>query len=361
MSTTVKRRGAFTLVELLVVIAIIGILIALLLPAVQSARESARRTQCLNNLKQFGLAMHNYEAVYKRFPPAQINNITDLATSPEYVAWQAQYPGNTMPAGYHGWNFVVYLLPFFEQANLNDLIDTDFAPNSAATPQEQKNQTAIRGARISMFQCPSEVNKVTGGNVNLDKLNYRCSVGRHGIQGQNNDGAITIVNGVRFADRKNYSSFGVRAGDILDGLSNTAAVSERALGDENANRYNPKGDWVVDSIPTPSVNNTPAVRAACLASTSTTDGDSNGGQNWFNGNFRLALYNHIVPPNKKLVKIAATAGANGCHPPTSYHPGGVNVLMCDSSVRFVRDSVSANVWEAVGGRKDGLTVSGGDL
>jgi prepilin-type N-terminal cleavage/methylation domain-containing protein/prepilin-type processing-associated H-X9-DG protein len=355
------NREAFTLVELLVVIAIIGILIALLLPAVQSAREAARRTQCTNNLKQFGLAIHNYEGTYKRFPPAQINNITDLTTSPEYAAWQAQFPGNTMPMGYHGWNFVVYLLPFFEQANLNDLIDTDFTPNTAGTPEQNKNQQAIRGARINMFTCPSEVNSVSAGNVNVGKLNYRANVGRHGIQGANNDGPITIVNGVKFADRKNNGTFGVRTNDILDGLSNTAAVSERGLGDEKLGPYTPKGDWVVGAIPTPSVNNTPAVRSACLAETSTTDADSNGGQNWFNGNFRIALYNHIIPPNKKLVKISDVAGANGCHPPTSYHPGGVNVLMCDSSVRFVRESVSVNVFEAVGGRKDGIAISGGDL
>src|SRR5688572_3973916 len=122
------NREAFTLVELLVVIAIIGILIALLLPAVQAARESARRAQCLNNLKQFGLAFHNYENANKRFPPAQINNITDLTTSPEYAAWAAQ-TGGTMPANYRGWNFVVYMLPYFEQAGLDGLLDTDFAPN----------------------------------------------------------------------------------------------------------------------------------------------------------------------------------------------------------------------------------------
>jgi prepilin-type processing-associated H-X9-DG protein len=196
----------------------------------------------------------------------------------------------------------------------------------------------------------------------VGKLNYRCNVGRHGIQGQNNDGAMTIVNGVLFANRKNYGTFGNRPADILDGLSNTAAASERGLGDEVAGKYSPKGDWLVDtSLPKPSVNNTPALRAACLATTVTTDGDSNGGQNWFNGTFRLGLYNHVVPPNSKLVKIAAGGGANGCHPPTSYHRGGVNLLMCDGSVRFVRDGVAATVFEAIGGRKDGLTVSGGDL
>jgi prepilin-type N-terminal cleavage/methylation domain-containing protein/prepilin-type processing-associated H-X9-DG protein len=362
MLPSIFSRRAFTLVELLVVIAIIGILIALLLPAVQSARESARRTQCTNNLRQFGLAMHNYENAFRRFPPAQINNITDLATSPEYAAWRAQNPGHTMPKAYYQWNFVVYLLPYFEQTALSDELDTDFKPNSNTTTQEKKNQRAIRSAKLSMFVCPSEVNVAGPNNLNLGRLNYKANHGRHGVQNANNDGIFVIETGVSFAHRKDNTKWGTLSSEVLDGLSNTAAMSERALGDGVSGKYMPEGDWVVDSsLPDATIKNTAAVSKACLASTVTTDGESKGGGSWFNGNYLVALYNHTTPPNTKLVKRGTGAAAEGCHPATSYHPGGVNLLMADSSVRFVKEAVSANVWWAVGGRKDGLTVSGGDL
>ncbi len=312
-------RG-FTLVELLVVIAIIGVLIALLLPAVQSAREAARRTDCTNKLKQLGLAMHNYADTNKRFPPAQFNGLQGInPPSAEYTAWQAAHPGASIPPGYHGWCHMVYLLPFIEQGAKFEEIDTDFAPNNGNGNQwERANSAAVRAMK-DIFVCPSEVNKTPPGNVNLGKLNYRGNHGRYARQNKNNDGIFVIENPVPFADRKNGTRWGRRLNDVLDGLSNTAAMAERALGDELPTVYTPEGDWVRDDAAvnggTITPDNLPTaqrVRQTCLgynftAAPNATNTDSNAGQNWFNGNLRISLYNHVAPPNSRGCQ--RTAGA----------------------------------------------------
>jgi prepilin-type N-terminal cleavage/methylation domain-containing protein/prepilin-type processing-associated H-X9-DG protein len=384
MATRSLRRG-FTLVELLVVIAIIGILIALLLPAVQSAREAARRTECTNKLKQLGLAMHNYCDTNKRFPAAQFNGVQGAENSPphhpDYLAWKASHPGATIPAGYHGWCHMVYLLPYMEQASKFDEIDTDFPPNNNRNRWEQANQLAVRGMDKDLFICPSEVNKAPPGNVHVGKLNYRGNHGRYPRQHRLNDGIFVIENPIPFPDRKNGRRWGRRLEDVLDGLSNTAAMAERALGDEIPTVYNPKGDWIRDDaavnggVITPdNLTTAQRVRDTCLgynftASPNANNTDSNAGQNWFNGNLRISLYNHVAPPNTQGCMRAQGTNASGgvtnpvhgSTPASSYHPGGVNVLMADSSVRFIRESVSADVWSAVGGVKDGIPVNAGNL
>jgi prepilin-type N-terminal cleavage/methylation domain-containing protein len=376
MSDTLRRSRGFTLVELLVVIAIIGILIALLLPAVQAAREAARRTQCINKLKQFGLAMHNYVDANKRFPPAQINNVQNVPGStpagqpidPDYTA-----RGFTFNQGYWAWSHVIYMLPYMEQGNKFDQIDTDYQQNngSATSAGDIANRDAVRSMDRSIFLCPSEANTSPPGNVNVSKMNYRGNHGRYPLQNTNNDGIFHIHNPVAYRDRKNNKAWGRRLEEVLDGLSNTAAMSERALGDENPNGYSPKGDWILNTTMDNAANggqsagniaSADTIRAACLAVAipnppDATNTDSDGGQNWFNGNLRISLYNHVAPPNTKSCMGMATV--HGSTPPTSYHPAGVNVLMADSSTRFVRDSVSATVWSAAGGVKDGIAISAG--
>jgi prepilin-type N-terminal cleavage/methylation domain-containing protein/prepilin-type processing-associated H-X9-DG protein len=372
MSDTLRRRTAFTLVELLVVIAIIGILIALLLPAVQSAREAARRTQCVNKLKQFGLAMHNYSNSNKRFPAAQINGLRGVEDSaphhPDYTAWKAAHPGATIPTAYHGWSHFVFMLPYMEQDAKFEQIDTDFRPNSNMNQWEGANQLAIRSMPKEFFLCPSEVNKAPPANQNLAKNSYRGNHGRYPQQNNQNDGMFMIQNPVlEFAWRKDPSKWGRRLEEVTDGLSNTAAMSERALGDEVEQTYNPKGDWIRDdaiAATAANINSAQQVRQSCQAYVFTppadaANTDSNGGQHWFAGNLQLTLYNHVASPNTRSCQRAA--GVHGSTPPTSYHPGGVNVLMADSSTRFVRDAVSADVWSSLGGVKDGIAVSPGSL
>jgi prepilin-type N-terminal cleavage/methylation domain-containing protein len=361
-----SRRG-FTLVELLVVIAIIGILIALLLPAVQAARESARRTECTNNLKQFGLALHNYESVNKRFPPGQYEKIIDLVGNTGYAAWQASHGGAVIPDDYHEWNFVGFMLSYLELGSAADAIDTDFAPNNASGNQwEVANVQAIQALRPKFFLCPSDVNRlaVTGVQMGFSPLSYRANRGRFAVKGPNNDGFFPLERKVLFTWRKDGTKLGTPGHEVLDGLSNTAVMSERALGDQNGTGLNPKGDWVIDTTQTSATNtyaNAQTIRQQCLSYTSTVDGDSLGGETWFKGGYRNSTYNHVTPPNSKSVKKGPGNNADGCNPATSYHPGGVMVLIGDGSTRFVRDSVSAEVWAAAAGIKDGVALNLGSF
>jgi prepilin-type N-terminal cleavage/methylation domain-containing protein len=370
MSKAPSKRCAFTLVELLVVIAIIGILIALLLPAVQAARESARRTQCINKLKQFGLGLHNHADVNKRFPPAALNRVLGVENSPphdpEYLAWKALHPGATIPTGYYGWSHWVHLLPYLEQGAKYEEIDTDFNHNSTANQWDAANLAALRAMK-DFWVCPSEVNKIPPGNIDLGKQTYRGNHGRYPQTDVRNDGMFIFNEQIPFVDRKDRSKWGRALNDVLDGLSNTAAASERALGDETPSIYNFKGDWIrSNSIAAIQANITSAdnVRQTCQAFVFTppadaTNTDSNGGQNWYNGNLRQSLYNHVAPPNTRGCMRAANI--DGSAPATSYHPGGVCLLMADSSTRFVKESVSPLVWQAFGGVKDGTTATPADL
>lgn len=347
-----SSQAGFTLVELLVVIAIIGVLIGLLLPAVQAAREAARRAQCLNNLKQYGAALHNYESVNRRFPPAQIN--LD-ANDPELAAWNAANPSAPIAAAYNGWNQHTYMLGFFEKDTLASDIDFDYGP--AAQPNLPGR---LQDIRLEFLLCPSEANAGPKGGAS-GKNNYRGNNGRHGVNNKNNDGAFIVQPDVPFRFRKDFSKWGHRPSDILDGLSNTAAVSERALGDGNPGFYNAEGDSVLEDSLTPNINNTAAYRDLCQASTNTVDVDSQGGQNWVNGNYRISLYNAVMTPNTKNCQVNPAGGGNGAYPASSYHPGGVNLLLLDGSVRFAREGVSWNVWQALHGRKEGTPFSAGDL
>jgi prepilin-type processing-associated H-X9-DG protein len=266
---------------------------------------------------------------------------------------------------------MVYLLPFIEQGSKFEEIDTDFAPNNASGNQwEQANSRAVRAMK-DIFVCPSEVNKNPPGNVNLGKLNYRGNHGRYPRQNRANDGIFVIENPIPFEARKDGTRWGRRLNDVLDGLSNTAAMAERALGDEIPTVYSPKGDWIRDNaavnggVITPdNLATAQAVRGTCLgynftAAPNATNTDSNAGQNWFNGNLRISLYNHVAPPNTQGCQ--RTANIHGSTPASSYHPTGVNVLMADSSVRFIRDTISADVWSAAGGVKDGIPITAGSL
>ncbi len=325
----VRRRSAFTLIELLVVIAIIAVLIGLLLPAVQKVREAANRMKCQNNLKQIGLALHNYHDSNRMFPPS----------------------GTKSPSGTSagdGYSIHVFLLPFIEQENLFKTIDFSFAVG------DTNGNTGPRALVIPTFQCPSDPMKQLpagwGGN------NYRANNG------------VSIVNGYGGSDDKGvnakmpppdggfFTNSKYRMGDITDGTSNTAAFSEHIKGDfsdaistPNADTYKP---GTYPGTPDEAMAQCNAINITDLAF----QGNSNGGAPWMSHSHTTTRYWHAFPP-----------GARSCmYPPqristsaNSGHGNMVNVLLFDGSVRSVSYSVNLATWRALGTR-NGSEALGGD-
>ncbi len=204
-----QRRTAFTLVELLVVIAIIGVLVGLLLPAVQSAREASRRMQGQNNLKQLGLALHNHESAFKRFPAGAIHQKWD------------QQP--TWTDGHWGWGVFANLLPFIEQTSLHGNLQLDM-PLLGAPPTFPVNPEHVDlvDQTIPMYLCPSDLGTVL--DERYRPINYTACLGS-GLAGPD-----TKTGSDRDADGVFYVNSDLRPADILDGLSNTLAMSETILG-----------------------------------------------------------------------------------------------------------------------------------
>jgi prepilin-type N-terminal cleavage/methylation domain-containing protein/prepilin-type processing-associated H-X9-DG protein len=320
------RRRGFTLIELLVVIAIIAVLIALLLPAVQQAREAARRTQCKNNLKQLGLALHNYADVHLVFPPGQLG-----------------YP--------FVWSPQSQLLPFVEQANLQNLLDYDVPPLLAFqsgydVTAVTQNDTAAQ-LRLPLMLCPSEGDVVPGATYG--GISYPACVGSGNVFDANtaNDASHQNADGVIYAKSR------IGFGQITDGTSNTVVFSEQLLGD-GIDQAPPAGDYRRRVIELPTSSQT--TPAAC-APASAPKWSGQRGAKWVNGHYADSLYNHFLRPN-----AAEPDCHNGFHnfaitSARSNHTGGVNITLCDGSVRFVSENVDLFLWRAAGGRADGNVIA----
>jgi prepilin-type N-terminal cleavage/methylation domain-containing protein/prepilin-type processing-associated H-X9-DG protein len=329
MSTRATRR-AFTLIELLVVIAIIAILIGLLLPAVQKVREAASRTKCANNLKQWGLAMHNFEFTNKTLPGGAYSGTG-------YFSPTAQ------------------ALPYVEQGSLYQKIDL------TAGPYDGVNPTAA-AQRPSLIICPSENYLNIGTQMGWG--NYHANCGSWVTVAKSWDGpfgeasAQTANTGTTLVNIPPLKP--VRLTDIQDGTSNTAMYSEVCNG-PSPRSSEPKRQ--IDCFDAPSV---PATTLAAARSTlqgmdwktaSLIAWDSGGpwryrGYPWTEGSVFKGWYNHLLPPNAPCWR-ANSDWWQMVTPPSSYHAGGVNVCMCDGSVRFVTNDVDPAVWTAVGTRSGG--------
>lgn len=309
-----KRRGkrGFTLVELLVVIAIIGVLVALLLPAVQAAREAARRTSCNNNLKQLGLALHNYHDALSVFPPAYIDSGTDLAES---------------------WGWGAFLLPYIEQTSLHSGLGV--SQSSLRLQLANNSATVIPLVRtpLKSFMCPSD-SGFNGKGLVHNNRNFSGGLGftaagkstaedtlvgvsnYPGVSGHRDVVGHTVNTGVFFGGSN------ITFAAINDGTSNTFAVGERDTKDCRS------GTWVGTRRPT---------------------GGGTAGTNVLIGHSQVKL-------NQPVKAIAWNVDRLGCGEGfSSMHPGGAQFLACDGSVRFVTNNINHN-WYSV----NGAAVNGTD-
>jgi prepilin-type N-terminal cleavage/methylation domain-containing protein/prepilin-type processing-associated H-X9-DG protein len=310
-----RHRSGFTLIELLVVIAIISVLIALLLPAVQSAREAARRIQCVNNEKQIGLALHNYSESRGALPGADmVFNVTELSALSQ-------------------------VLPYLEQTSVYNSI------NFAFSYQDLRNDTAMMTV-INGFICPSDLPDPIpslGGQTN-----YMANMGS-GIVWQASIGpnaAMPPPNGVF------YGNSATTFAAIADGLSNTSFFSERVLADGNNAIVSP----IADVFFSPGFPLTPDDAMQQCQAVNINDLHNQFplfmGAPWLNGQH---IFLHVTPPNSRSCGFFLSLRA--VMPPSSRHPGGVNVLFGDGSVKFVKDSVNLPTWRALGTRIGGEVVS----
>jgi len=359
MNPQVLRSRGFTLIELLVVIAIIAVLIGLLLPAVQAAREAARRSQCINNMKQIGLALHNYHQTNDVFP------LGNVGTGPDIL------PGQP---GWDGYSAHAQLLGYLEQGSLYNAINFSLSSTQLA------NTTGVL-PKVAGFLCPSDANAGGGGNsgwsVNNDNSNtnsYSASTGTTYIPGDNGQGGTSSTGMFSY-----QYCYGIR--DCPDGSSNTIAFAEHLVGGPSPNRDRRNGvngsggspQWGGRSVD--AYSNTAQVTTNLQGCATTwqsgTNYQNSRGYIWSIGSTGFTLFNTIVPPNSKLYPFShcmfyGSGGASGWPGAAngsnfananSNHPGGVNVLFADGSVKFLKDSINMNTYWSLGTKGGGEVVS----
>jgi prepilin-type N-terminal cleavage/methylation domain-containing protein/prepilin-type processing-associated H-X9-DG protein len=325
-------RFGFTLVELLVVIAIIGVLVALLLPAVQSAREAARRTQCQNQLKQLGLALHNFESVTKRFPHGSENT----------VIW--------------GPSAHTFLLPVIEQGNVFNQMTQTFAHGSTAevtaTGQPVVIHEAASTVRPKVFRCPSEMYLYP--NLVYGFTNYHTNWGSW-VRVRNEWDGVFATNFIPYTGGPPRRD-ATRLAEITDGTSNTVAFAEVANGvGSDPKMRDPRRDCYLATRPS---NPDPqTVRATLLAIDWRTAGTLSGwnwrGYPWREGSIWRNGFNTLLPPNKPCFR-PGSEWWELVTPASSYHAGGANACLADGSIRFVAENIDGDVWMAAG------TIAGGE-
>ncbi len=331
-----EPRG-FTLVELLVVMAIIGALVALLLPAVQGAREAARRVSCDNNLKQLGVAALNFYDAQQCFPSGSDSK---------------QYPASpNSPWTFYRWGVLAHITPYLEETvafKSLDLTAPLYGPTLTVTSQNVAGVAYV----IPAFLCPSDVQQAV--EPNWGPTNY-AACGGSGIGG----GTPIQTDGIFFVNSQTRSS------QITAGQSKTALMSESVLGRQYGTSQ-PAAALVDPQIDYKYVGAAPLTAALCKATTLVNYTDPRG-YAWASGEFRCGMYNHFNTPNSLQCdcmgvvlfgSISTEFTPYGWRAARSRHPGGVNVGMADGSVHFVSDLVDPSIWQSVSMRAgNGASVS----
>ena len=331
----VNPRHGFTIIELLVSLAVIGLLAALILPAVQSSRESARRITCHNNLHQFGLALHNFDERNRSFPK-------------EGGPWVRLFPTSTRMVG-GDYSVLAQLLADLDQAAIHNRFDFS---NYNRLPWNKE-------PRVETFFCPSDP-------VDFKGTNYRVCRGidpeQQAIQTDKNRMGLFGTDGVP------------TPADVTDGLSNTIAISERVRSDESPDPFQRPADVAGSGLSSVLANGqvvTPDEMRDVCGSLSGAGVGYSGQVGWFWSHAAKlqTQYNHVGPPNSDIGDCAiapldstdSPAGSQSDSPEggqmsaRSYHPGGVNCLLADGSVRFVSDSIDLGLWRAL------ATIAGSEV
>jgi prepilin-type N-terminal cleavage/methylation domain-containing protein/prepilin-type processing-associated H-X9-DG protein len=353
-----KRRG-FTLIELLVVIAIIAVLIALLLPAVQSAREAARRIQCTNNLKQLGLAMHNYESANGAFPPS--GTYSFLAG--------AIFQGNQFSP-------TARVMPYTEQGTMYNSMNFMLEYSAPAN-------FTVMGTRAPFMNCPSEINPQEGftGDGPFYPTNYAWCMGDWYVWG----GIPGISGTYSFITRSMFSiNLSRRFSSIVDGTSNTLLGAEVKCSCPQLRHCYPAGTTPPGLSYTSFPTTTQAGIAYIQANASTCKQQDVGHLRWNDGAAPYAGMTTALTPNAHTGILATNITLNpagtsytggyldfdwystdendggpsfGAITARSFHPGGVNALFADGSVHFIKDSIGLNTWMALGTVASGEVIS----
>ena len=320
------NSNAFTLIELLVVISIIAILVALLLPAVQAAREAGRRMSCSNKLRQIGIALHNHHAAMQRFPVGSV--------AKEFEAQPST------PWTFYRWSALAMLSPYLESTAAYNVLDLTKPLYNSSFGVTAEN---IEGAKtiVPTFLCPSDSFRRL--HENFGPTNYALCTGT-GVDG----GTPIETDGIFFVNSR------TRLADVLDGTSNTIAASESLLGEADPQAQDPQIGYRFTFV-------APLSDAACSSAPVWNYTDPRG-FSWVNGEYRNGLYNHYYPPNASMADcMSAFLGGGfskiytpfGWKTARSRHSNGVNILRADSSMTFIANSIDVAVWQALATRQGG--------
>ncbi len=317
---THARQAGFSLIELLVVIGIIGVLVALLIPAVQSSRAAASRTSCANNLRQLGVAAHNHESARGYFPSGSV--AMPFPADPQH-AWT-----------FYRWSALAELTPYLENTAVYNALDLTvplYGSNFAVRPE---NAEAVK-VFVPEFICPADEPRRLAED--FAPTSYAACTGTGAGGGSPRD-----TDGVFFINSQ------TRVGQISDGTCKTALFSESNLGDPRPNNHDPQTEYKFSFL-------APVSDALCNGTVQWNVSDPRG-FSWANGEYRCALYNHHMTPNSRTpdcigVQIGGTVQTRytpyGWRAARSRHAGGVNVLMADSSLQFVADEIDVELWRAL--------------